>query len=68
MAPKYGCRCKPLKIYDVFGREVKTLVAGFLPEGSHSYQFNAKNFTSGVYFYTLKAGNFTDTKKMILTK
>jgi hypothetical protein len=57
-----------LRIYDVFGRDVQTLVDGFLSEGNHYYQFNGKNFASGVYFYTLKVGNYSATKKMILTK
>jgi hypothetical protein len=57
-----------LKIYDVFGKEITTLVNGFLEEGTHSYQFDGKNLASGVYFYTLKAGNYTATKKMIMTK
>ena len=57
-----------LKIYDVFGREITTLVNELLQEGSHSYQFNGKNLASGVYFYSLKAGNYSATKKMILTK
>lgn len=57
-----------LKIYDVFGREVEILVNGFLQEGNHSCQFNRKNLASGVYFYTLKACDYIDTKKMILMK
>jgi hypothetical protein len=57
-----------LKVYDVFGKELNTLVDGFLNEGNHSCEFNGKNLASGVYFYTLKAGNYSATKKMILTK
>ena len=57
-----------LKVYDVFGRELQTLVDGLLAEGNHSYSFNGKDLASGVYFYTLKTGNYTATKKMILTK
>ena len=57
-----------IKVYDVFGREIETLVNDFLTEGTHSYLFNGKNLASGVYFYSLKAGNYTATKKMILSK
>lgn len=57
-----------LKVYDMFGREIQTLVNEQLSEGNHSFQFNGKNLASGVYFYTLKAGNYSATKKMILTK
>ncbi len=57
-----------LKIDDVFGREVTTLVNELLQEGSHSYQFNGMNLASGVYFYSLKAENYSATKKMILIR
>jgi hypothetical protein len=57
-----------LKVYDMFGREITTLVTDFLPEGIYNYEFNGKNLASGVYFYTLKAGNYTESKKMILSK
>jgi hypothetical protein len=57
-----------LKVYDIYGREIKTLVNEFLSEGNHSYEFSGKNLASGVYFYTLKAGGYSATKKMILTK
>jgi hypothetical protein len=57
-----------LKVNDVFGRDVRTPVSEVLPEGTHNYEFNGKNLASGVYFYTLKAGNHISTKKMILSK
>jgi len=62
-----------VKIYDVLGREVATLINGALESGSHEVQFNAKNITSGVYFYKIEANGvdgskFTATKKMMLTK
>jgi hypothetical protein len=61
-----------LKVYDAFGREVATLVNGLLQAGNHTYSFTAKSsgkdLASGVYFYTLKSGSFTQTKKMILEK
>jgi hypothetical protein len=57
-----------LKVYDVLGREVKTLVNERQAAGTHSVSFDGTKFTSGVYFYRLRAGNFISTKKMILTK
>ena len=57
-----------LKIYDVLGREVKTLVNEEKPSGSYEIEFNASNFSSGIYFYQLTAGDFRETKKMILLR
>lgn len=57
-----------LKVYDVLGRLVKTLVNEHQAAGTHSVTFNAEGMASGVYFYQLKAGSFMSTKKMILTK
>lgn len=57
-----------LKIYDMIGREIAVLVNGELKAGYYNADWNAANFTSGVYFYTLRAGRFVDTKKMILIK
>ncbi len=57
-----------LKIYDALGREVTTLVNAKQAPGKYSVQFNATNLPSGVYFYTLRAGNFIQTKKMVLMK
>ncbi|MBK7631579.1 MAG: immune inhibitor A [Ignavibacteriales bacterium] len=57
-----------LKVYNILGSEVVTLVNDFMEAGKHTVQFNAKDFTSGVYFYTIKADNFTSTRKMILMK
>lgn len=57
-----------LKIYDVFGREVRTLVNQYLPAGYKSAAFEAGNLSSGVYFYRLQAGTFVDVKKMLLMK
>ena len=57
-----------LKIYDVLGREVKTLVNEERPSGSYEIEFNASNFSSGIYFYQLTAGDFRETKKMILLR
>lgn len=57
-----------LKIYDVLGRDVQTLVNGSQRAGSYSIPFNAGSLPSGVYFYRLQAGSFTQTKKLVLMK
>ena len=57
-----------LKIYDVLGREIETLVNNVQNPGIYSVQFDAAKLSSGVYFYTLQAGDFVITKKMILAK
>ncbi len=57
-----------LKIYDVLGREVSTLVNQQLQPGTYEVNFDAANFESGVYFYKLTSGDFVETKKMILLK
>ncbi len=57
-----------LTVYDVVGREITTLVNEMKKPGSYEAVFNAENFASGVYFYRLEAGDFTDVKKMVLVK
>jgi N-acetylneuraminic acid mutarotase len=57
-----------LRVYDVLGREVALLINGITQAGNHSVDFNASELSSGVYFYTLRAGDFTATKKMLLIK
>ena len=57
-----------IKIYDFLGREVKTLVNDFLSTGSYEIVFDASDMTSGTYFYTMVAGNYSSTKKMLLLK
>jgi parallel beta-helix repeat protein len=57
-----------LKIFDLLGRDVATVVSEELPTGSYSKQWNAANMTSGIYFYRLQAGSFTETKKLIFLK
>jgi uncharacterized protein (DUF2164 family) len=58
-----------LKIYDVLGREVKTLVDRYQNVGSYIYQFDGSSLASGVYFYNLKIGDsFAQTKKMMLIR
>ena len=57
-----------LKVYDVLGREVTTLVNKKQSPGNYTIEFNAANLPSGLYFYKLTAGEFSQTKKMILMK
>ena len=57
-----------LKVYDMLGREVATLVSGRQEAGRYSVSFNAASLSSGVYFYRLQAGAFVETKKMMLVK
>ena len=57
-----------LKVFDVTGREVSTIVSKQLQEGSYTQQWNAANMSSGVYFYRLQAGLFTEMKKLLLLK
>jgi hypothetical protein len=57
-----------LKVFNVLGIEIATLVNEVLPAGSYNIKFNAEQINSGVYFYTLNTDNFKSTKKMILTK
>jgi hypothetical protein len=57
-----------LKIYDVMGRHVATLINGWRDVGTYHPQFDASDLTSGVYFYRLETQKFTQTKKMVLLK
>ncbi|KUG25627.1 hypothetical protein ASZ90_004547 [hydrocarbon metagenome] len=57
-----------LKVYDILGRLVSTLVDRELNAGNHKVTFNASNISSGVYFYTINAGEFNATKKLILLR
>ena len=57
-----------LKVYDILGREIATLVNEEKPAGNYSIQFIAENLSSGIYFYKLQAGKYNSVKKMILIK
>lgn len=57
-----------LRIFDLNGREVATLVNSVEQPGYKSVEFDASNLSSGVYYYRLQAGNFTETKKLVLLK
>lgn len=57
-----------VKIYDLTGREIAKLVNEYKQAGYYTVSFNGSNFASGVYFYRIQAGNFTQVKKMVLIK
>jgi hypothetical protein len=57
-----------LRVYDVLGREVATLVDGYQSAGTHAKTFDGSRLSSGVYFYRLQSGAFVNTKKMVLAK
>ncbi|MFN0159458.1 MAG: T9SS type A sorting domain-containing protein [Bacteroidota bacterium] len=57
-----------LKVYDILGREVATLVDGKQNAGNYRVEFNGGRLGSGVYFYRLEAGKFVEQRKMILMK
>jgi 1,4-alpha-glucan branching enzyme len=57
-----------LRVYDFLGRKIKTLVNEKQTPGNYSVNFNASDLSSGIYFYSLSTGNFTETKKMILLR
>ncbi|MFZ1321563.1 MAG: T9SS type A sorting domain-containing protein [Ignavibacteria bacterium] len=68
---KYQCSMYndvSLKVYGVLGNEVSTLVNEKQSAGSYSVTFNGSNFPSGVYFYKLQAGEFVETRRMVLIK
>jgi hypothetical protein len=57
-----------LRIFDVLGREIQTLINEKLSAGTYEVDFDGTSLPSGIYFYKITAGDFTDTKKMILAK
>lgn len=57
-----------LRVYDMLGREVSVLVNGQLTAGEYQADFNAKGLSSGMYYYSLRAGEYVDVKKMVLVK
>jgi hypothetical protein len=63
-----GSEYVTLKVYDLLGREVATLLDEYKPAGSYEVEFDASHLSSGTYFYRLTAGAFVDTKKFILLK
>ncbi len=57
-----------LIIYDILGREVANLVNEELNPGTYEVEWDASNYSSGIYFYTLTAGDYKETRKMVLIK
>jgi len=57
-----------LKVYNILGKEIATLVNEELPAGEHEVTFDASNLPSGIYIYQLNAGKFVQTNKMIYLK
>jgi len=57
-----------LRLFDILGREVQTLVNTIQVPGTYTVTLNAQNLATGVYFYRITAGNFSETKKLILIK
>jgi hypothetical protein len=57
-----------LKVFDILGREIAILASEELSAGNYSRKWNAANISSGIYFYRIEAGSFTDTKKLLLLK
>ncbi|MCF8241535.1 MAG: Omp28-related outer membrane protein [Melioribacteraceae bacterium] len=57
-----------LKVFDILGKEVAVPVDGFVKSGVHTFEFDASNISSGVYFYKIETNNFTDVKKMMILR
>ena len=57
-----------LRIHDILGREISTLVNTYKNSGDYEAELNMKDYPSGVYFYTLSSGDFTETKKILLVR
>jgi hypothetical protein len=57
-----------LKVYNILGQEVKTLMEGMQPVGNYSVRFEGAGLSTGVYFYRLQAGSFVQVRKMMLLK
>ncbi len=68
LSPRNDAVNVTLTVYDILGRKVATLVNELKPPGDYSVKFSGNGLPSGIYFYTLRAGNFSTTKKMILMK
>lgn len=57
-----------LSVFDIIGKEVRTILNDWKTAGEYEVEFDGSDLPSGVYFYQLKAGNYVETKKMILIK
>jgi len=56
------------EVMDLTGRKIQTFNEGFVPAGRHTFQLNAADLDAGIYFYTIKAGSFIQTKQMVITQ
>lgn len=68
LSPLYESGFVTLKIFDILGREITVLVNEQLKPGMYEVDWDASNYTSGVYYYQLIAGDYTETRKMVLVK
>ncbi len=66
--PEGGKHVVRLLIYDILGKEIERFEYANLKSGSYEIEFDGKNLASGVYFYSLTTGNFTEAKKMLMIK
>lgn len=57
-----------LKVFNILGKEVTTLISNKLNQGNHTYTFDGRNLASGIYYYQLLAGDYREVKKMILLR
>lgn len=57
-----------IKIYDISGREIMTLISEYKDDGNYFLRFDATNISSGIYYYKIVAGNFVSVRKMLLIK
>jgi len=57
-----------LKVFDILGSEIANLVNEEMPAGTYEVSFDASGLSSGIYFYTINAGSFIQTRKMLLVK
>ena len=57
-----------LKVFNILGKKMATIVSNKLNQGNHTYTFDGKNLASGVYYYELVAGDYREVKKMILLR
>jgi len=64
----YGNTPLQIRLYDILGNEVATLVNQIQPAGEYEVEFSAEQLSSGIYFYKLQTGDFISTKKMLMIK
>ena len=57
-----------IEVYDIIGQKIQTLLNKTMPAGYHEVQFNGQNLSSGIYLYRIKAGEWSEVRKMILLR